>query len=136
MRLEVPVPCGNLFTTGQDERLELFMAAQTPAERALARSFASPSTRFDVSDLRIDHHLDRTATLTYQLVIARHGHQEQHWEVTLPWDDKSFTDVLTSPEPEPARLDMLVHLVRSLLEEWWETKGSERKSAKMGRQMP
>ncbi|MGW6292551.1 hypothetical protein [Streptomyces sp. NPDC055058] len=113
----------------------MFIVAQTPAERALARSFASPSKRFDVSDLRIDHHLDRTATLIYQLAIARPGHQEEHWEVTLPWDDKSFADVLTSPAPEPGRLAMLVHLVRSLLEEWWETKGSERKSAKMGRQM-
>ncbi|MFJ9669153.1 hypothetical protein ACIRPP_31890 [Streptomyces sp. NPDC101219] len=112
------------------------MAAQTPAERALARSFAGPGTRFDVSDLRIDHHPDRSATLTYQLAIARQGHREEHWEVTLPWEDKSFADVLTSPAPEPDRLNMLVYLVRSLLEEWWETKGSERKSARMGRRMP
>ncbi|MFP8884985.1 MULTISPECIES: hypothetical protein [Streptomyces] len=112
------------------------MAAQTPAERALACSFTSRGTRFDVSDLRIDHHLDRSTVLTYRLAIARQGHQEERWEVTLPWDDKSFADVLTSPAPEPDRLSMLVSLVRGLLEEWWETKGHERQSAKMGRRLP
>ncbi|WP_432057296.1 hypothetical protein [Streptomyces sp. bgisy022] len=112
------------------------MAAQTPAQRALARSFTSRGTRFDVSDLRIDHHRDRSATLTYRLAVAREGRQEEHWEVTLPWDDTSFADVLTSPAPEPDRLTMLVSLVRSLLEEWWETKGYERKAAQKGRRMP
>ncbi|CAL9328275.1 hypothetical protein SUDANB70_00022 [Streptomyces sp. enrichment culture] len=54
----------------------------------------------------------------------------------MPWADRSFADVLISAVPEPDRLHMLVSLVRSLLEEWWETKGYERKSAKMGRQSP
>ncbi|CAL9504131.1 hypothetical protein [Streptomyces sp. enrichment culture] len=113
------------------------MAAQTPTELALARSFTSRGTRFDVADLRIDHHQDRSATLTYRLAVAREGRQEEeHWEVTLPWDDKSFVDVLTSPAPEPDRLAMFVSLVRGLLEEWWETKGYEREAAKKGRRLP
>lgn len=44
-------------------------------------------------------------------------------------------DVLASPAPEPERLRVFVSLVRSLLEEWWDTKGHEPQSAKMGRKL-
>lgn len=74
--------------------------------------------------------------LTYRLAVARDGHQgEEQWEVTLPWTDRSFLDVLASPAPEPERLRVFVSLVRSLLEEWWDTKGHEPQSAKMGRKL-
>ncbi|MCZ1007869.1 hypothetical protein O1L68_15210 [Streptomyces lydicus] len=66
--------------------------------------------------------------------MERQGLQEEHWKFTLPWGDKSFLDVLTSPSPDPERLQQLVHIVRALLEEWWDTKGHRRKSARMGRQ--
>ncbi|MGI5404051.1 hypothetical protein ACQEVG_32265 [Streptomyces sp. CA-135486] len=56
--------------------------------------------------------------------------------VHSPWDDKSFADVFTSPAPDPDRLGQLVHLVRTLLEEWRDTKEHNRRSAKMGRQLP
>ncbi|MGP3980625.1 hypothetical protein [Streptomyces sp. KR80] len=114
------------------------MVAQTPAERALARSHstADGQVTFNISDLSVDHYPDRTATLTYRLTVVRQGHQDERWEFTLPWDDKSFVDVLTSPAPEPDRLGQLVHLVHSLMEEWWDTKGFNRQSAKMGRRLP
>ncbi|MDT0347153.1 hypothetical protein [Streptomyces litchfieldiae] len=112
------------------------MVARTPAEQALARSFTSGGTRFDISDLVIDHHPNRDVTLTYRLAVVRPGLREERWEVTLPWRDKSFVDVLTSPAPEPDRLSMLVTLVTGLVEEWWDTKGHNRRSAKMGRRLP
>ncbi|MBQ0987091.1 hypothetical protein KBZ10_21750 [Streptomyces sp. F63] len=68
--------------------------------------------------------------------MARRGHQDEAWAVTLPWDDKSFVDVLTSPAPDPVRLQQLVHVVRALLEEWWDTKAHNRQSARMGRRLP
>lgn len=112
------------------------MAVPTPAEHALASSFTTGRTRFDISELSIDHHSNRTVVLTYRLAVARDGHQgEEQWEVTLPWTDSSFLDVLASPAPEPERLRVFVSLVRSLLEEWWDTKGHEPQSAKMGRKL-
>ncbi|MBQ0983998.1 hypothetical protein KBZ10_05560 [Streptomyces sp. F63] len=85
--------------------------------------------------MRIDHHRDRSVTMTYRLGIEQPNLREEQWEVALPWGDKSFVDVLTSPAPDPGRLEMLVSLVRSLLEEWWETKGYERQAAKVGRRL-
>ncbi|MBT2487453.1 hypothetical protein J7E96_02635 [Streptomyces sp. ISL-96] len=114
------------------------MPARTPAERALARSYTTgdPPTTYHVSGLSVDHHPNRTVTLTYRLTVMRQGHQDERWVFTLPWDEKSFTDVFTSPAPDPERLDQLVHLVHALLEEWWDTKDHNRKSAKMGRRIP
>ncbi|MEC4015372.1 hypothetical protein [Streptomyces sp. H27-D2] len=114
------------------------MVAQTPAERALARSYTTGfgPVGFDISDLSVDHHPNRSLTLTYRLTVVRPGHPDERWEFTLLWDDKSFVDVFTSATPDPERLRMLVHLVRSLLEEWFDTKGHNRRSAQMGRQLP
>ncbi|MGW0823918.1 hypothetical protein [Streptomyces sp. NPDC002845] len=114
------------------------MAAHTPAEQALARSYTTGdgSMRFSITDLSVDHHPDPSATLTYWLTAERQGHPDERWVVTLPWDDKSFADVLTSSSPDPDRLQQLVHIVHTLLEEWWDTKGYNRQSAKMGRQRP
>ncbi|MEU9189378.1 hypothetical protein AB0D14_33515 [Streptomyces sp. NPDC048484] len=75
-------------------------------------------------------------TLTYLLTAERQGHEAERWMFTLLWDDKSFTDVFTSQAPDPERLRQLVHLVRALLEEWWDTKEHNRRSAKMGRRLP
>ncbi|MFJ9129547.1 hypothetical protein ACIRJS_36175 [Streptomyces sp. NPDC102340] len=110
----------------------------TPAERALGRSYTAGAgaERFEVEDLTVDHHPDRTAVLTYHLTVTATSRPPERWLFTLHWDDKSFTDVLTSPAPDPDRLDQLVQLVRSLLEEWWATKGHNRRSAKMGRRLP
>ncbi|GAA0478853.1 hypothetical protein ABZ951_04930 [Streptomyces sp. NPDC046215] len=114
------------------------MPARSPAERALARSYTTGDGQvtFTVSDLSADHHDDRSVTLTYRLTVARRDHPDERWEFTLPWDDKSFADVFTSPAPDPERLGLLVHLVRTLLEEWWDTKAHNRRSAKMGRRLP
>ncbi|HCA85362.1 MAG TPA: hypothetical protein DEQ61_07630 [Streptomyces sp.] len=111
------------------------MAARTPAEQALARSCTTGDggTRFEVADLSVVHHPDRTATFAYRLTVLRQGGRDERWEFTLHWDDKSFADVLTSSAPDPERLRQLVHLVRTLLEERWDTKGYNRRSAKMGR---
>ncbi|MET9549523.1 MULTISPECIES: hypothetical protein [unclassified Streptomyces] len=111
------------------------MAAPTPAELALARSHTTDdgAIRFNVTDLAVDHRPDRSVTLTYQLIIERKGHADECWVFTLPWGDKSFADVFTSSAPDPERLRQLVQLVRGLLEEWWDTKGHNRRSAKMGR---
>ncbi|MEV7190181.1 hypothetical protein AB0N81_00045 [Streptomyces sp. NPDC093510] len=111
------------------------MTTRTPAEHALARSYTSGdgTVRFDVTELTVDHHADRSATLTYRLAVGRKGYDDECWVFTLPWSDKSFLDVLTSPAPDPERLRQLVQLVRALLEEWWDTKGADRRSAKMGR---
>ncbi|MEU8919090.1 hypothetical protein [Streptomyces nigrescens] len=111
--------------------------AQTPAEQALARSYTTGDGKvtFDISDLSVQHHANRSMTFTYQITVVRQGHQDELWEFTLPWDDKSFTDVLTSPHPDSDRVEQLVHVVRTLLEEWWDTKGRSRQSAKMGRQL-
>ncbi|NGO45531.1 hypothetical protein [Streptomyces ureilyticus] len=111
------------------------MPERSPAERVLARSFTQGRTRFNVRDLQIDHHQDRSVTMTYRLDIAEPNRLEERWEIALPWSDKSFVDVFTSPAPEPGRLEMLTSLVRSLLGEWWETKGYERQAAKMGRRL-
>ncbi|MFJ9036758.1 hypothetical protein ACIRF8_09245 [Streptomyces sp. NPDC102406] len=92
--------------------------------------------RFDVARLSVEQHADRSVTLTYELSVGRQGHPEEQWVVTLPWDDKSWADVLTSPAPPPDRLRQLVRLVRAHLEEWWDTKGYNRKSAKLGRRSP
>ncbi|MEW2527576.1 hypothetical protein [Streptomyces sp. NPDC047071] len=111
------------------------MATRTPAERALARSFTTDdgATRFNVTDLTVDHQPDRSVTLTYRLMAEQKGHAAECWVVTLPWSDKSFADVLTSSAPDPERLRQLIQLVRGLLEEWWDTKGHNRRSAKLGR---
>ncbi len=113
------------------------MAKQTPAEQALACSYTTGDgqVRFNISSLSVHHHADRSVTFTYEVAVVRQGRQDERWEFTLPWDDKSFVDVLTSPHPDPERLRQLVHLVRTLLEEWWETKGQSRRAAKMGRQL-
>ncbi|WP_394426190.1 hypothetical protein [Streptomyces sp. SGAir0957] len=112
------------------------MAEQTPAEKALSSSYVTADgVRFDVEQLSVEQHADRSATLAYQLGVKRHGHPDEHWVLALPWDDKSWADVLTSPAPPPDRLHQLVHLVHAHLEEWWDTKGHNRKSAKLGRQV-
>ncbi|AZM54249.1 hypothetical protein DMA15_18170 [Streptomyces sp. WAC 01529] len=113
------------------------MAARTPAEQALARSYTTGdgAVRFNVDDLALDHNPNRSVTLTYWLTVERHGRDTERWVFTLLWDDKSFVDVLTSPIPDPERLGQLVHLVRAALEEWWDTKGYNRRFAKMGRQL-
>lgn len=114
------------------------MAAQTPAEQALARSYTTGDGQvaFDVTGFSAEHHADRTVTLTYRLTVTPQDRPDERWEWTLHWDDKSFVDVFTAADPDPERLGQLVHLVRSLLEEWWDTKGHNRQSAKMGRQLP
>jgi hypothetical protein len=109
---------------------------QTPAEQALSSSYVTADgLRFDVSRMTVEHHPDRTATLTYWLTVGRRDHPDEQWLVTLPWADKSWADVLTSPAPPPDRLQQLVHLVHAHLEEWWDTKGHNRRSAKMGRRL-
>lgn len=110
---------------------------QTPAERALARSYTTGDgqVRFEIADLSVHHHDNRSITFTYRITVVRQGCQDEHWEFTLPWDDKSFADVLTSLQPDPDRLKQLVHLVHALLEEWWDTRAHSRQSAKMGRQL-
>jgi len=106
------------------------------AEQALSRSYApADGLRFDVAELSVEHHPDRSATLTYGLTVVRHGHPDERWLVTLPWEDKSWADVLTSAAPPADRLGRLVHLVHAHLEEWWDTKGHNRVSAKMGRRL-
>lgn len=112
------------------------MGEQTPAELALSRSYVTvDGVRFDVDALSVEHHPDRSATLTYSLTVGRRGRPAEHWVVTLPWEDKSWADVLTSPMPPPDRLRQLVHLVRAHLDEWWDTKQHNRQSAKMGRRL-
>jgi hypothetical protein len=109
---------------------------QTPAEQALSSSYVTADgLRFDVSRMTVEHHPDRTATLTYWLTVGRRDHPDEQWLVTLPWADKSWADVLASPAPPPDRLQQLVHLVHAHLEEWWDTKGHNRRSAKMGRRL-
>jgi hypothetical protein len=114
------------------------MVAQTPAEEALARSYTTGDGRisFRIAELSTEHHPNRSLTLTYRLTVVRPGHEDERWEFTLPWEDKSFADVFTSPSPDPDRLAGLVRLVHALLEEWWDTKGRSRQSAKMGRRLP
>ncbi|MFD4571836.1 hypothetical protein ACFWNK_15910 [Streptomyces sp. NPDC058417] len=113
------------------------MEEQTPAEQALSRSYVTgDGLRFDVTKLAIEHHPDRSATLTYWLTVSGQGRPDERWLLTLPWDDKSWADVLTSPAPPPDRLRRLVHLVHAHLDEWWDTKGHNRQSAKRGRRLP
>jgi hypothetical protein len=110
---------------------------QTPAEQALRRSYVTADgVRFEVVTMSIEHHPDRSATFMYWLSVGRQGYPDERWVVTLPWDDKSWADVLTSPAPAPERLQQLVHLVHAHLEEWWDTKGHNRRSAKMGQRLP
>ncbi|WP_063484256.1 hypothetical protein [Streptomyces ambofaciens] len=113
------------------------MTAQTPAEQALARSYTTGdgSVRFDTVALSVDRLPQGHTLLTYQLRVQRQGLPDERWAVTLPWEDKSFTDVFDSPAPDPERLRQLVHLVRALLEEWWDTKGYNRQSAKLGHRL-
>jgi hypothetical protein len=40
------------------------MPTRSPAELLLARSFTEGSTRFTVRDMQIDHHQDRSVTMT------------------------------------------------------------------------
>lgn len=110
---------------------------RTPAEQALSRSYVTvDEVRFDVVKMSVEHRPDRSMTLTYELTVGRRGHPDERWVVSLPLDDKSWVDVLTSPAPPPDRLQQLVHLVHAHLDEWWDTKGYNRRSAKMGRRLP
>ncbi|MER5467603.1 hypothetical protein [Streptomyces sp. NPDC002685] len=112
------------------------MEERTPAEQALSRSYVTADgLRFDVTEMAVEHHPNRGATLTYSLTVGRPGHPDERWVVTLPWDDKSWADVLTSPAPPADRLRQLVRLVRAHLDEWWDTKGHNRQSAKLGRRL-
>ncbi|MFF1285697.1 hypothetical protein [Streptomyces sp. NPDC058299] len=112
------------------------MEERTPAEQALNRSYVTADgLRFDVVSLSVEHRPDRGMTLTYSLTVRRQGHPDERWVVALPWDDRSWVDVLTSPAPPADRLRQLVHLVHAHLEEWWDTKGHNRRSAKMGRRL-
>jgi hypothetical protein len=109
---------------------------QTPAEQALSRSYVTADgLRFDVVGMTVEHRPDRSVTLTYRLTVGRQDHPDERWVVALPWDDNSWADVLSSPAPPPDRLLQLVHLVRAHLEEWWDTKGHNRQSARMGRRL-
>lgn len=114
------------------------MTARTPAEQALARSYTTGdgSMRFAVADLSVEHRPGGTAVLEYRITVERPERRDERWAVTLPWDDSSFVDVLVSSAPDPDRLEQLVHIVRALLEEWWDTKGHNRQSAKMGHPLP
>lgn len=112
------------------------MVERSPAAQSLRRSYVTADgCRFDVIEMSVEHHADRSATLTYWLTVGCPGHPDEHWVVALPWRDKSWADVLTSPAPPPDRLRQLVHLVRAHLEEWWDTKGHNRRSARMGRRI-
>ncbi|GAA5068801.1 hypothetical protein [Streptomyces similanensis] len=94
------------------------MEEPTPAEQTLSRShITADGLRFDVDKVSVELHPDRTATLTYRLRVSRHGHPAERWEVALPWNDKSWLDVLTSPAPASDRLQQLAHLVHAHLEE-------------------
>ncbi|MGW3665188.1 hypothetical protein [Streptomyces sp. NPDC005141] len=109
---------------------------QTPAEQALSRSYVTPDgLRFDVAELSVQHRQSHGVTLTYRLTVSRQGHPDERWVVALPWDDRSWVDVLTSPAPPPDRLRQLVRLVRAHLDEWWDTKGHNRRSAKLGQRL-
>ncbi|WP_432028395.1 hypothetical protein [Streptomyces sp. 1222.5] len=113
------------------------MEERTPAEQALSRSYVIvDGLRFDVVELSVEHHANRCVTLTYQLTVGRQGHPDERWVVSLSLGDKSWVDVLTSPTPPPDRLRQLVHLVHAHLDEWWDTKGYNRRSAKLGRRLP
>lgn len=57
------------------------------------------------------------------------------WVVEPPWDDKFWADVFGSPAPPFERLHRLVHLVHAHIEEWWDTRAYNRKSAKRGRRV-
>ncbi|MGW6737470.1 hypothetical protein [Streptomyces sp. NPDC055013] len=112
------------------------MGEGTPAEQALGRSYTTvDGVEFHITQLTVAHRPDRTVTLTFGLTVQRPDHPDQSWVVTLPWDDKSLVDVLTSTAPQPDRLQQLVHIVHALLEEWWDTKSHNRRSARMGRQI-
>ncbi|MFF8097933.1 hypothetical protein [Streptomyces sp. NPDC016675] len=113
------------------------MTAQTPAQRALARSYTTGdgSVRFGITGLSVERRPGGHALLTYDLTVEQPGRPDERWTVGLPWEDSSFTGILDSPAPDPARLQQLVHLVRALLEEWWDTKGYNRQSAKLGHRL-
>ncbi|SED75686.1 hypothetical protein SAMN05216532_5598 [Streptomyces sp. 2231.1] len=112
------------------------MEERTPVEQALSGSYVTADElRFDVVKTSVEHHQDRSVTLTCQLAVGRQGHPDERWVVSLPLDDKSWVDVLTSPAPPPDRLRQLVHLVHAHLDEWWDTKGYNRRSAKPGRRL-
>lgn len=112
------------------------MEERTPAMLALGRSYdAVDGVHFDVMDVGVEHRPDRRPALTYRLSVTSPGRPAERWEVTLPWDT-SFTDVLVSMDPSAERLQLLVHLFRTELEEWWDTKGRERRVAKLGRRLP
>ncbi len=74
----------------------------TPAEQALSRSYATADgLRFEVIRMTIEHHPDRSVTLRYWLTVRRQNHPDEQWIVALPWEDKSWADVLASPAPPP-----------------------------------
>jgi hypothetical protein len=109
---------------------------KSPAEHALGRSYtAVDGVRFNVTRLSVEHHPDRTATFLFEFAVNRTGHPDECWTVTLPWDDTSFADVLTSSAPDQERLQQMVGMVHALLEEWWATKARNKQSAKMGRRI-
>ncbi|CAL9510418.1 hypothetical protein [Streptomyces sp. enrichment culture] len=112
-------------------------AARPPAERVLARSYTTGDggTRFGVDALTVTHPPDGHPVPAYRLTVERPDRPRERWAFTLPLSDRSFTDVLTSPAPDPARLAPLVHLVRALLEEWWDTRAHNQRSARMGQRL-
>ncbi|MET7454980.1 hypothetical protein ABZT03_24420 [Streptomyces sp. NPDC005574] len=114
------------------------MAVRTPAEQALARSYSAGDggVRFGVAALSVDHRPNGHAVPAYRITVERAGRPDERWAVDLPLANRSFTDVLTASVPEPDRLRQLVGLVHALLEEWWDTKGHDRRAAKRGRRLP
>ncbi|MFE9250100.1 hypothetical protein [Streptomyces sp. NPDC007088] len=116
------------------------MTPRSPAEAALAESFTTgagdQSVGYRVSGLSPDYHADRTVTLRYTVTVVPALGDPEDWEFTLHWDDKSFADLFDSPSPAPDRLAVLLGLVHSAFDEWWFTKDSDRRSAKMGRRLP
>ncbi|WP_228450171.1 hypothetical protein, partial [Streptomyces alkaliterrae] len=63
------------------------MTAETPAEQALARSYTTGdgAVTFDITDLSVDHHLNRSVTLTYWITVKRQGRPDERWVFTLDW---------------------------------------------------
>ncbi|WP_326794280.1 hypothetical protein OG946_01190 [Streptomyces sp. NBC_01808] len=112
------------------------MKGQTPAEQALSHSYVTADgLRFGVIKMTADHHPDRSMTLTYWLTVGRQGHIDERWVVALPWDDKSWVDVLTSPAPPSDRLGQLVSLVHAHAGSFADrSSGASWRSAKLVRQ--
>lgn len=84
-----------------------------------------PGVRIDVLSLGIDAE-GRRFTAIFELLV-----ENQRWRVRIPSGDK-WEMAIFDGQPDSALVLAVANVLRIRLLEWWHTKDTERRSAKLG----